>query len=264
MPRRPSSPPRSGRRESAGWDPFADWYRGWVGELGSEHHRRLAIPAVLSLLDLRTGDRVLDIGAGHGVLAGYVLDEGASYTGVDLSPRLIEAARRTYGKSARFHVADAADLRSVTELRPESFDAAVFLLSIQDIEQYDRAIASTAGLIVPGGRLVILMTHPSFRIPRQSGWGWDEGRKLRYRRVDGYLSEMRIPLSPTEGRRGVAFTHHRPLEAYVGALTDAGLVIDALHEIPTFKTLKRGPMAKAENAANREFPLFLAIRGRKL
>src|SRR5919197_4909735 len=194
MPRRPSSPPRSGRRESAGWDPFADWYRGWVCELGSEHHRRLAIPAVLSLLDLRTGDRVLDIGAGHGVLAGYVLDEGASYTGVDLSPRLIEAARRTYGKSARFYVADAADLRSVTELRPESFDAAVFLLSIQDIEELDRAIASTAGLLVPGGRLVILMTHPSFRIPRQSGWGWDEGRKLRYRRVDRYLTALAVPM----------------------------------------------------------------------
>ncbi len=32
------------------WDPVADWYAGWTGAEGSEHHRRLAIPALLDLL----------------------------------------------------------------------------------------------------------------------------------------------------------------------------------------------------------------------
>ena len=43
------------------WDSVADWYAGWVGEQGSEHHRRLAIPAVLDLLKPRPGEQILDL-----------------------------------------------------------------------------------------------------------------------------------------------------------------------------------------------------------
>jgi len=255
---------RPARNRPAGWDAAADWYVGWVGEFGSEHHRRIAIPAALHLLDVRPGERVLDVGCGHGVLARPLLDAGAEYTGVDASPRLIAAAKRSYGSAARFVVGDATRLADVRELAGQAVDAAIFLLSIQDMDPLDAAVAGAARLIVPGGRMVIVMTHPAFRIPRHSGWGWDESRKLRYRRVDSYLTEMAIPLSPTAGRRTVSTTYHRPIEAYVAALADAGLAIDALRELPTFKSARSGPTAKAENAANREFPLFLALRARKI
>jgi hypothetical protein len=45
-------------------------------------------------------------------------------------------------------------------------------------------VASAAWALQPGGRLVLLLTHPCFRIPRQSNWDWDQGSRLRYRRVD--------------------------------------------------------------------------------
>src|SRR5699024_1391672 len=66
--------PMAGRKHrqkgsSRSWDPVADWYTGWVGPDGSEHHRRLAIPAVIELLGPEAGERVLDIGCGPGVLA---------------------------------------------------------------------------------------------------------------------------------------------------------------------------------------------------
>src|SRR5215211_8950028 len=67
------------------WDPIADWYVGWVGEEGSKHHRNVAVPALLELLDPRTGEHVLDVGCGPGVLAPPVADAGARYTGVDAS-----------------------------------------------------------------------------------------------------------------------------------------------------------------------------------
>ena len=43
---------RSQRRKNeprTSWTPVADWYNGWVGAKGSEHHRKLAIPMVLDL-----------------------------------------------------------------------------------------------------------------------------------------------------------------------------------------------------------------------
>ena len=42
---------------STTWDPVAAWYYGWVGATGSKHHRRLAIPALLELLDLGRASR---------------------------------------------------------------------------------------------------------------------------------------------------------------------------------------------------------------
>src|SRR5215211_7930873 len=50
------------------WDPVAEWYTGWVGESGSKHHQLLALPAALDLLAPASGERILDIGAGPGVL----------------------------------------------------------------------------------------------------------------------------------------------------------------------------------------------------
>ena len=60
---------RHARPSSRSWDPVAAWYTGWVGPNGSDHHRELAIPALLTLLEVRRGERVLDLGCGPGVLA---------------------------------------------------------------------------------------------------------------------------------------------------------------------------------------------------
>src|SRR5689334_14149183 len=86
---------RSRRRASApstGWDHLAAWYDGWVGDAGSRYHRAIAIPTTLDLLDLRPGERLLDVGCGQGVLAAAVARTGAGYVGVDASPRMIATA----------------------------------------------------------------------------------------------------------------------------------------------------------------------------
>jgi hypothetical protein len=140
----------------------------------------------------------------------------------------------------------------------------VFLLAIQDIEPLEDAIESADWALKPGGRIVILMTHPCFRIPRQSGWGWDENRKLQYRRVDRYLTPLEVPLKPYPGQKGVSRSHHRPLEMYINTLAEFGFMVDRIHEIPTFKVQKSGPRAKAENLANSEIPLFLGLRAWKV
>ena len=260
---RQGHPARPGARPSTSWDRVAEWYLGWVGERGSKHHRQLAIPAVMDALALRPGEQVLDVGSGQGVLARDVLDARAEYTGVDASERLLAAGRSTYGTRARFLAGDAAELVGGVGLAPASYDAVVFMLSLQDMEPLEAVIDSAAQVLRDGGRLVILMTHPAFRIPRQSGWGWDEGRKLRYRRVDAYCSRMTIPLSPVPGRTAVGRTFHRPLGAYVNALSESGLMVDRLDETPTYKVARTGPTAQADNASNREIPLFLLLRAIK-
>lgn len=257
---------KKSRRPAANtsWDPVADWYAGWAGGDGSEHHRRLAIPATLDMLEPSAGEYILDIGAGPAALARHIARAGAHYTGVDASPRLLAVARRLHGRHGRFLQADAARLDLASGITADAFDGAVFLLSLQDMEPLDAVLHGAAWALRPGGRLVILMTHPCFRVPRQSGWGWDDGRRLQYRRVDRYLSPLAVPMKRYgTDRQAVTRSFHRPLEVYVNTLAAAGLLIDCVRELPTYRIPPSGPRARAENLANEEIPLFLGLRARK-
>lgn len=240
------------------WDGVADWYDKWVERGGPGAHRRIAIPALLDLLEPMKGERVLDVGCGQGVLASTVTRRDAHYTGVDASPRLIGRARKRYGRLGVFWVGNAADLRRV--VRGERFDAVTFLLSLQNMNPLDQILSEASDVLVPGGRIAMLMTHPCFRPPRQSGWGFDRGRSLVYRRVDRYLTAFEHQDRLREGGRTQRF--HHPLSDYVNALGAAGMGVERMEEIAADR-VKGERVGKADRKAHREFPLFVGIRARK-
>ena len=249
---------------STSWDPLARWYDGWVGKDGSKHHRNLALPAVMEALAPQPGEEILDLGAGTGVLAPLIAKAGAHYTGLDASEKLLQMARQHHHNLGKFLLGDARRLAAHPQLHAEYYDGVVFLLSIQDMDPLDEVVEGVAWVLKPGGRVVILMTHPCFRVPRQSGWGWDEDRKLQFRRVDRYLTPLPVPLKPYPGESGVSRSFHRPLQDYINTLAQNHLWVDQLIEIPTYKTATTGPRAKAENLANQEIPLFLCLRAWKV
>ena len=220
------------------------------------------LPVALELLDPHEGEEILDVGAGQGVLAPAVVRSGARYTGVDASPRLIDAARRRHGPAGRFVVGDARRLSAVKELHPGGYDAAALVLSIQDMDPLEPVFESLDWALLPESRVVIVMTHPAFRQPRHSGWGFDEGRKLTYRRVDAYLTPMAVPMKSVGG---IAPTRsfHRPLSAYVNGLAAFGFAVDALREPGDLPEGERPGRRPTRGAADAEIPLFLALRARR-
>src|SRR5579862_2779950 len=227
MPGKTDNRGRNRETDRTSWDPLAAWYDGWMGQHGSIHHRQLAIPALLDLLEPQPGEHILDIGAGQGVLAPYLAKGGVHYTGVEISPRLIKIARNRHGRCGEFIQVDARKLDTLPEMKHRRFDAAVFLLSIQDMQPLDAVLGAASRVLSENGRIVILMTHPCFRVPRQSGWGWDEGRKLAYRRVDRYLTPLPVPMKTYPGQNGVSVSFHRPLSMYINTLARHGLLIPA-------------------------------------
>ncbi len=241
---------------------MATWYDGWVGDHGSAYHQQLAIPAVLDLLRPRPGEAILDVGGGQGVLAPYVVEAGARVTVVDASPRLIAAAKRRHARlrDARFLAGDARRLPAVSGLEQGAHDAAVFLLSLQDMDPLHEVVRGVEWALAYRARVVVLMTHPAFRQPRHSGWGFDEGRKLTYRRIDGYLSEMAVPMKSLGGGLPTR-SFHRPISTYVNAFADAGFVTDAMLELPDLPPDRRpGKATRGDARANAEIPIFLGLR----
>ena len=76
------------------WGDVADWYDDLVGDSGSEYHREVVVPGVLRLLDIRAGEKVIDLACGQGVLCRILQARGAEVTGIDAADALIRAAPR--------------------------------------------------------------------------------------------------------------------------------------------------------------------------
>jgi 2-polyprenyl-3-methyl-5-hydroxy-6-metoxy-1,4-benzoquinol methylase len=264
-PTTPDAPPTH-------WGEVADWYDQLVGEAGSEFHREVVLPGAMRLLGAKSGDAVLDIACGQGVLCRLLARQGVQATGIDAAVDLIRIARDRNAQLPSdavkpvYQTADVRDLAALAgAMTEDSFSAAACLLAIQNINPIAPVFRGVARLLKPMGRLVLVMMHPCFRGPKESSWGWDERAMVQYRRVDRYLLPRKIPIVTHPGKgKDYTWTFHKPIEAYVKALRNAGLLIDAIEEWPSHKTSTSGPRAPAENTARKEIPLFLAIRAVKV
>jgi ubiquinone/menaquinone biosynthesis C-methylase UbiE len=263
------------------WDNVADWYDQLVGEEGSEYHKHVVLPGAARLIGGQAGQKVLDMACGQGVLCRLLASKGVEMTGVDASGELIAAARERAGGSERskkteeggageksiqeirYLVGDARELGFLSE---NYFDAAACLLAIQNIHPIGPVFSAAARVLKVGGKFVVVMMHPCFRGPKETEWGWDEKRKVQYRRVDRYLLPRKIPIVTHPGKEPGKYTwsFHKPIEAYVRALRNSGMLVDAMEEWTSHKKSTSGPRAGAENVAREEIPMFLAIRAVKV
>jgi ubiquinone/menaquinone biosynthesis C-methylase UbiE len=245
-------------KKETNWDNVAGWYDRHVSE-SSDHQRDIIIPGTLKLLQPKAGEKILDVGCGQGELCREFAEKGVQVVGVDSSRKLIDIAKK---RSARFNihyrVADAGNLEGMQD---GTFDAACSILALQNREDLEAVAKEMSRVIKRGGRLVWVLNHPCFRIPRQSGWGFDEKRKLQYRRIDRYMTELKIPIQmhPGAAPNVHTWTFHRPLSAYFDQLNSLGFAVTKLEEWVSQRKSKPGAKARAENMSREEIPLFLAI-----
>lgn len=261
-PRGPQAPAGDLREHRTSWEKSADWYDRIIGERGSELYQAVVIPGALQLLDLKRGERVLDLGCGQGVFCRALNQNGCEVTGVDAAPSLIQKAKTYPAKPpVRYLARDAANIADLGE-----FDAISAILCVQNMEKLSEVSVAAAKALKPGGRMVWVVNHPAFRIPRQSAWGFDEPRKIQYRRTDAYSSELSIPIVMHPGKHDSESTvsFHRSLEKLTAHGFASGLVLGGIEEWHSHKESQPGARARAENRARKEFPLFLALLWRKV
>lgn len=245
------------------WGRVAGWYDQLVGGAGSEYHRHVVLPGIQRLIGEAAGKRVLDVACGQGVLCRLLAKAKAEVTGVDAAAELIEAAKSYRDLPIHYHVADA---RELDFLPREAFDVATCVLAIQNIHPIQDVFNTVARRLKPGGRFIVVMMHPCFRGAKESSWGWDDEKKVQYRRVDRYLIPRKAPIFAAPGKKDGAYTwtFHKPMSDYVKAARKSGMLIDAMEEWSSHKASDSGPRAPAENLARKEIPMFMAIRSIKV
>jgi SAM-dependent methyltransferase len=252
---------QSSDRKNTSWQNVGKWYGGLVDTKGHYYHQHVVIPRVLQLLNLSLGSSLLDLACGQGVLARSIPND-IYYVGVDVAGSLIAEAKKL--DRAANHKYLLADITKSIPLN-RKFTHATIILALQNIAEPQKVIENAAFHLNSGGKLVLVLNHPCFRIPRQSSWEIDSQNKIEYRRINRYLSPLEIPINVHPGQKGspVVWSFHQPLGFYTWILRDAGFLIECIDEWTSDKE-STGSAAKMENLARREFPLFLAIKAVKI
>jgi trans-aconitate methyltransferase len=128
------------RLAGAAWDAkLYDAKHDFVWKYGSD---------VVSLLDPRAGECILDLGCGTGHLTAQIAESGAQVTGVDRSAEMVGAARLAY-PNLKFEISDARNLPFRSE-----FDAVFSNATLHWIHEPELVLQGVWRALRSGGRFV--------------------------------------------------------------------------------------------------------------
>jgi SAM-dependent methyltransferase len=108
----------------------------------------LAIEPLLEAVRLTAGMHLLDVATGPGAVTAAASMRGARPVGIDLSPRMVELARRLH-PGIEFHEADVERL----PFSNETFDAVVGCFALGHLPCPEAAVAECLRTLKPGGRI---------------------------------------------------------------------------------------------------------------
>lgn len=244
--------------QDTSWEKSSNWYKKIVGDDGHYFHQTIIFPKIKQLIDFSKINSVLDLACGQGIFERQI-DQNKEYIGIDISRSLIkEASQKSLNRRHQFLVSDVSkDL----PLKKYDFDLVIIILALQNIKNINGVIKNASKHLKKGGKFLIILNHPIFRIPRQSAWGVDSQNKIQYRRIDRYMSNLEIPISTNPGKfqkSEITWSFHNPLSKYSQLLFENGFLIEKIDEWVSEKK-STGPMAKMEDRARNEIPMFMAI-----
>ncbi len=250
---------------NTGWGNVAAWYDELLHGEGT-YQKEVILPNILRILSPVAGKKILDIACGQGFFSFALAESGAEVAGFDIASELIaraQSAKKNHDtRNVHFTVAPAHKV----PIKKGEYDAVIIILALQNIKELSETCTEAARTLKKEGELIIVLNHPAFRIPGVSEWGYDEAKKIQYRRIDRYALPFATKIDMTPGAAKVkqyTISFHRSLQEYTKALMKAGFVITGLEEWHSHKTSQKGPRAKSEDTARKEFPLFLMLRARK-
>jgi SAM-dependent methyltransferase len=195
------------------------WSAGDFGRIAAGYESGAA--AFIDRLSLRKGEAVLDIACGTGNLTLPAARKGASVTGIDIAPNLIDAARRAAAVESlpiRFEVGAAEAL----PYPAHSFDTVVSMFGVMFSSRPELALSELLRVTRPGGRIALanwmpggfvgsmLRMHtayvpPPAGVPSPLAWGDPEAirrmmkphcERLRRPQLNPATIDFHFPLTP--------------------------------------------------------------------
>ncbi|NIM94620.1 MAG: methyltransferase domain-containing protein [Anaerolineales bacterium] len=212
----------------------------WDERMGEGNHfvEVLIWPATERMLDLKSGERVLDIACGNGLTSRRMAAAGVDVVAFDFAEEMIEhAMRRTeeHADHIQYYVADATDEKRLLELGEGEYDAALCNMALFDIAEISPLLRALKRLLRPGGRFVFSVIHPCFnssRIVRIVEEEDSDGEFVtKYAlKIYSYMTAEVITGAAMRDQPQAQPYFHRPLQDLFGICFENGFMLDDLEE----------------------------------
>lgn len=232
------------------WKHNAEYWQTIIREDRDRYRTECLTPALLEQIGECRDQTVLDAGCGEGHVSRHCARRGATVTAIDSCPLLVTATKQASKAAGLPMRVLQADIRALP-FPPSSFDIALAVLVLNELEHPARAIAELARVTKPGGRVILILLHPCFYRanrkrddvlePISAAQYFDVRRLQQTFLVNGEASPAPVTL------------WLRPLEEWAAACSSAGLLITNLREP------RPSVLADPWWEKNFRVPLFLSI-----
>lgn len=226
------------------YESLADGYNALIDH--KPHNAYYDRPNTLSLVGDIQGKHLLDAACGPGKYAETLIAKGATVTGFDNSPKMIEHAKKRNQGIGTFFVQDLSE--PFESLADASFDIVLCALAMHYVENWDLTIKEFYRVLKPNGQLVISIEHPFFE--------HIYFKSERYFEVEPVKCTWNGFGKPIEIN-----SYRRPLQGCLTPLTENGFSIDKLLEPKPVKAFEA--LDPKHYKELNEFPAFMCIRAIK-
>ena len=249
-----------------GWEAGADFFDQRWGDRGDEFHDAVFAPAAERMLGLSRGAAVLEFACGNGAFARRLARGRMRVLATDLSPSLIEHARRRTETiadqrvDASYAVLDATDERAIVSLAGQPFDAAVCIMGVMSMPLLRPMFGGAARILKARGAFVVVTLHPAYATAGHRFVRAEQEGAPHALTIDRYLSRFVTHgvTNVQQQERQVYF--HRPLGELLQDAFSCGLVLDGIEELAA----PQQPLEESKLMWNvlAEIPMAAALRFR--
>lgn len=231
------------------WDTNAEFWDKRMGE-GNFFHKTLLEPTQLKMLDIKPGQKILDIACGNGQFARKMAEMGAKVTAIDFSEKFIAIARAKGSKGVKYEIIDITKTSDLQKLSGTKYDAIVCTMAFMDMKNIETLIKYSPKLLKKNGSFVFSLCHPCFNsgeflLIHERDDSNGEVKNNYCIKIRNYLAEKSYMGVAMVGQPKLQYYFHRPLSMILSHFFQSGFVLDAYEE-PSFKEINN-PASIFEN-----------------
>nr|ADQ54416.1 methyltransferase [uncultured marine crenarchaeote E37-7F] len=240
------------------WNSLAEHYQIFREKPGT-YNELVEVPAMLNLIGDVKEKKVLDAGCGYGFYSLLLAKKGAIVTGIDISEKNIELAKKNASECSIKCESIVCDMQDLSIFQSETFDLVTSSIVVNYLDDLKKAFLEVFRVIKLQGIFTFSENHPILK----GKWETDsEGRRLHWN-LDNYFERSIIIDKWRTQSGGIIETRsqHRTIQDYFDALISAGFTVERLVEPKPIETSIDSKKDRYERA--KRIPYFILFKERK-